>query len=689
MPADYSFLNSVDLRRSVPNDVLVSFYLRSMRKIKFTQQTISERLTTILTDFPRLNDIHPFYADLCNTLYDKDHYKLALGQLNTARSLVDQIARDMLRMVKYADSAYRCKCLKRAALGRMCTVLKRQKASLAYLEEVRKHLSRLPALDPNTRTLLMCGLPNVGKSSFMNKITRGNVDVQPYAFTTKSLFVGHCDYKYLRWQVIDTPGILDHSLEERNTIEMQAIIALAHLTCSVLYFCDISEHCGYTIEQQCSLFRSIKPLFANKQLIIVVNKVDEQPWETLDAEKKVMIEALAKDVNCSLMTMSNVSEHGVSEVKAAACEKLLASRVDARVSGKKIEGVMNRLQVFHPTPRDNVEREAYIPETVKEAIADGRIGSVDHKPKRSRTGYAQTVDDEASGDDEIMDGVYRKTARDLMWENGGPGVWAPDYRELYDLQDEEWKFDAIPEIIDGKNIADYIDPEIEKKLAELELEEDQLMAELEAQRMGEEVESDLDSEEEAAVEAIRDRKKIMRKMSQVNKTENKPVVPRIARGRAKDLHQPGDRNKDVIKQKMEKLGVDASKMIERGRSLDRERGRKRERSRSRPGDDGIDGLEDAQMDDAGMSNTQLKKHKRSKSEAAKREASVTRGHSRPRDPSQDGLHSEIAVKAAKKLIRQGRKGWMGAAGEGDNRKAVHLVQWMNTGKKRNGTHYCR
>lgn len=27
------------------------------------------------------------------------------------------------------------------------------------------------------------------------------MDVQPYAFTTKSLFVGHMDYKYLRWQV--------------------------------------------------------------------------------------------------------------------------------------------------------------------------------------------------------------------------------------------------------------------------------------------------------------------------------------------------------------------------------------------------------------------------------------------------------------------------------------------------------
>lgn len=33
------------------------------------------------------------------------------------------------------------------------------------------------------------------------QITRAEVDVQPYAFTTKSLFVGHTDYKYLRWQV--------------------------------------------------------------------------------------------------------------------------------------------------------------------------------------------------------------------------------------------------------------------------------------------------------------------------------------------------------------------------------------------------------------------------------------------------------------------------------------------------------
>lgn len=213
-----------------------------MRKVKFTQQSYNEKLTRIIEDFPRLDDIHPFYGDLLNVLYDKDHYKLALGQMNTARNLIDKICKDYVRLLKYGDSLYRCKQLKKAALGRMCTLMRKQGPSLAYLEQVnpsnlpafsisrfadlvpltlmcpifllhpfslclgffiqvRQHMSRLPSIDPNTRTILVCGYPNVGKSSFINKVTRADVEVQPYAFTTRSLYVGHTDYKYLRWQV--------------------------------------------------------------------------------------------------------------------------------------------------------------------------------------------------------------------------------------------------------------------------------------------------------------------------------------------------------------------------------------------------------------------------------------------------------------------------------------------------------
>ncbi|KAJ2395973.1 Nucleolar GTP-binding protein 1, partial [Coemansia sp. RSA 2603] len=266
-----------------------------MRKVKFTQETFDEKLHQILTEFPVLDNVHPFYADLMNVLYDKDHYKLALGQLNTAKHLIDSVGKDYVRLLKFGDSLYRCKQLKRAALGRMATVMKRQKDSLSYLEQVRQHLARLPSIDPNTRTLIVCGYPNVGKSSFMNKVTRADVDVQPYAFTTKSLFVGHMDYKYLRWQVIDTPGILDHPLEERNTIEMQSITALAHLRASVLFFIDLSEQCGYTIHDQISLFHSIKPLFANKPTLLVLSKTDVCTIDDVRPEERQLVEAAVTD----------------------------------------------------------------------------------------------------------------------------------------------------------------------------------------------------------------------------------------------------------------------------------------------------------------------------------------------------------------------------------------------------------
>lgn len=51
-------------------------------------------------------------------------------------------------------------------------------------------------------------------------------------------------------KVIDTPGILDQPLEERNTIEMQAVTALAHIRAAILFIVDISELCDHTIEEQ-------------------------------------------------------------------------------------------------------------------------------------------------------------------------------------------------------------------------------------------------------------------------------------------------------------------------------------------------------------------------------------------------------------------------------------------------------
>lgn len=521
-----------------------SFY---MRKVKFTQENWSIKLTQILDDFPRLDEIHPFYADLINVLYSRDHYKLALGQINTARTLIENICKDYLKMLKFGDTLYRCKELKRAAMGRMCTVMKKMGPSLAYLEEVRQHLSRLPSIDPNTRTLMITGYPNVGKSSFINKVSRANVDVQDYPFTTKSLFIGHMDYKYMRWQVIDTPGILDHPLEERNTIEMQAITALAHLHSTVLYFIDISETCGYTIQQQVALYHSIKPLFANKPLLVVCNKIDLKTWDEVLPEDKALIETVVKDRNVQMMFTSNVSEEGIDALKTAACDLLLQHRVERKLKGKRIHDVINRIQVAYPVARDEKERKVCIPESVLEM-------------KRAKA-----------------EGVAlprRKTAREEELENGGPGIFSFDDRRLFQLPDD-WKYDVMPHIYNGKNVFDFIDPDIEERLAELEREEAELEAKFEAEGGFEPNEEDLlDEEKQELVDKIRKKRKLIIAKRLATKTNNKPVLPR----RANTHLVP---TADVAEEQLAERGLDPTKFSDRVRS----RSKARKRTRMDEGED--------------------------------------------------------------------------------------------------------
>eukprot|EP00002_Diphylleia_rotans_P009918 TRINITY_DN2028_c0_g1_i1.p1 TRINITY_DN2028_c0_g1~~TRINITY_DN2028_c0_g1_i1.p1 ORF type:complete len:658 (-),score=165.54 TRINITY_DN2028_c0_g1_i1:335-2308(-) len=606
-----------------------------MRKVKFTSQSFHDKLFEIIEQFPKLDEIHPFYADLMNVLYDRDHYKLALGHANTAMHLVDTLGKDYVKLLKYGDSLYRCKQLKRAALGRMCTVVKGMKSSLEYLEQVRQHLARLPTIDPNTRTILVCGYPNVGKSSFINIISRANVEVQPYAFTTKSLYVGHFDYNYLRWQCIDTPGILDHPLEERNTIEMQSITALAHLRASVLYIIDISERCGFTIKEQCALFNSIRPLFANKPLLVVVNKIDVRRFEDVPDEDRELIMEIAKLENVQLLHMSNVSEEGVMNVRNNACEKLLTARVDQKLRGKKVNDVLNRLHLAEPKPRDGKVREVTIPASVLKA-------------------RMMSTEEEAEEAD-----APRKLEKDLMWEEGGPGIYIADLRKKYLLKNPEWNYDIMPEILDGKNIADFLDPEIEAKLEELEREEEQRLKELETELTDEEDIEDLDSDEEELLREIKHKKFILKSEHQWKKSG----TTHISRSRVERKTQ------GQLESQLSSMGVpDSSRIAENIAKANPRRSRSKSAEPSKA----------AAMDSEGGagSERQGRKRSRSRSTAPEGERSLTPGF-------RSVKHKAEAVKIG--IRQQKTRNRLAKAGEADRVILTKMPKHLFSGKRKMGT----
>ena len=354
------------------------------------------------------------------------------------------------------------------------------------------------------------------------------MEVQPYAFTTKSLYVGHTDFKYLRWQVVDTPGILDHPLEDRNTIEMQAITALAHLRAAVLYFLDPSEQCGHSLEQQKHLFDSIRPLFNNKPLVVISNKMDVVKRSEFTEHQEGIFKEIEKEIGRDILEMSTVTEEGVMDVKTKACDLLLQHRVELKYKSKKVETILNRLHVAEPVARDTKERPAFVPAAAL---------------KKQQQKAEQKLD----GDDDDMDTAVpkRKTEREIELEEGDDYI--VDLKKNYDLANPDHNYDVVPETWQGHNVADFIDPDIMEKLEKLEADEEA------RERAGfydsEESEVDESYEEIKQLATKIRRKKGEMKMDQLIDKTKKPTLGRVT------VAKKRERSVSRLKAEFETLGV--------------------------------------------------------------------------------------------------------------------------------------
>lgn len=401
---------------------------------------------------------------------------------------------------------------------------------------------------------------------------------------------------------------------------------------------DLSEQCGYTVSDQIKLFKSIKPLFSNKLVFVVVNKIDVARPEDLSEDMQAELQSILKSGEVEMLQLSCNTSEGVQEVKNAACERLIAERVNQKLKagtnnsgniGGRLADVMARIHVA--TPMGGQTLETFIPEAVKD-----------------RKKYDKN------------DPERRKLARDLEEENGGAGVYSVDMRADYMLKNDEWKYDKIPEIFDGKNVYDFVDPDIEAKLEALEAEEEKL------EKEGfYESDEDIEDDEEAQVmrkaELIREKQQLIRNEARMKKRlKNQAIIPR------KFTKKPLSEFEDAI----DRLGVDATEITERARakadSQFRSRGRSLTRSRA--------GTEDAMDIDGGRGRTP-KDRLRSLSRAPKT--------NRLEDGVQDITTQNKAERIAK--LNQRKMNRMARQGEADRHATASLQKHLFAGKRGNGT----
>ncbi|MFB6137269.1 MAG: NOG1 family protein [Halobacteriaceae archaeon] len=278
---------------------------------------LSDNLENVVNGWPDLAGADPFYREVADALCRRELAPVDAGDGSEPAEGVDALRRHLSevawasRKVDELGSEYRSRLratdrgtaqtLREQAFARMADVVEEVADDLDALNDARQVLRGLPDVRTDEPVIVVAGVPNVGKSSFVNHCTNARIETDTYPFTSREPAVGHATVDRVRYQLVDTPGLLDRPAEERNEVESQAASALAHLADCVLIVLDASGACGYPLESQLALADEIEAS-VDAPALRVCNKADR-----------------SRDVDADLY-MSVTEGEGVEEVLRAAVE---------------------------------------------------------------------------------------------------------------------------------------------------------------------------------------------------------------------------------------------------------------------------------------------------------------------------------------------------------------------------------
>jgi nucleolar GTP-binding protein len=248
--------------------------------LQTASNVLSDNLGNVATEWPDFREVDPFYYELADAIVSgSERTSGGVGELRQSLSEIQWASRKTKEIgreyqSKLTGDAETDRKFRKQGFARLADVVEEVEDDLALVGEARNDLRNLPDIDADEPTIVVAGYPNVGKSSFVNAVTNARNEIAEYPFTTKGVRVGHFERDRIRYQIVDTPGLLDRPEDERNDIENQAVSALTHLADAIVFVVDASGYCGYPLDAQLELRDALAERFGDVPVLTVCNKSD-------------------------------------------------------------------------------------------------------------------------------------------------------------------------------------------------------------------------------------------------------------------------------------------------------------------------------------------------------------------------------------------------------------------------------
>ncbi|MDE0707955.1 MAG: 50S ribosome-binding GTPase [Candidatus Poseidoniales archaeon] len=253
------------------------------RMVGSAGDSLSSTLLMWVRRWPSLDKMSRFDVAMVEAAVGCDYYRQSLGACQWAAQKCVEISQQNAKKLRRMVNLPPMHESRREAYGRICSIMGRIEKNLDFLRDARDTLRTLPMIDSTEPCLVVAGAPNVGKSALIASMSSGKPEIAAYPFTTRKLHVGHFVDRRIKYQLVDTPGLLDRPMEERNQIEMQAIAALEHVGDLCLFLMDPSETGGTSLEVQTNLLNEVASLLPQTPLVVIDGKGDL--IEDIDAEE--------------------------------------------------------------------------------------------------------------------------------------------------------------------------------------------------------------------------------------------------------------------------------------------------------------------------------------------------------------------------------------------------------------------